>query len=999
MNYPLFAQKIFFIFLFLPLFSFLQNEAFDESYREHPMILKGDEMVSKGEMESAIDVYKKAADRFYENKEWDSYAYCLNLLGYCHRYLREFDQARQYFNNSEKIIQNNLPANHPELGRLYYNLGYYYKFTNNTDSSEWAFNKSIKVRETSLPKDHNDLAQSYHAMGSFLQERKSDYINAMIYYEKALEIRERNPNKTNVYLGYSYYYLGQTLFTLNDIPRSINYFREAARIFEANPDFNPWLRISIYLSIANYLRTTKEHIKAKNILNKSLNLATTQYGNKDVLVLSITNSLANAYINLKQSDSAFHFAKLSISINSNPVFDSLHLAYSYETLGDIYDAMQNSDSAIAYYKKSLAILNGKYSNRKNEISIILLKIGNQHLRNQSPIESLGFYQSALSKNIPKFEPKNIFSNPKIGNLLNPIEIVDILSQKEKAYFQLYITSNNKKYLKANLETQKLVNEIAEVIRKGYFTEEVKLQMAEHFKYNCEFALQAINELVQLEKNDSLIFEAFSLIEKNRYAQLTTNLLKLKESKNIGMPDSLISQEQNILAMIAILKQEIKNLGETDQNTQNKIFSLEREYQKLIKYQEKNYPNYFNSKSYGYDFLSLSDIKKALNNDEQVIEYFWGDSSIYILSINKEKSEFHTIPKTDSLIKNLERYSLSLNGNIPFNVSDSDVIQEFIIPANFLYRSLLTPFLFNDTKSLIISANGPLEKVPFEAFVTQTGIYTFHDAPYLIKDFDFRYIYSCNLFFRDKNIPKTNPSMLAFSYSSENSTNSNFNRSNNDELPASAIEIKSISQIFSENNSKFYYGENATESIFKRLASSFDIIHLAVHGVGDPSEEINSRIEFKSNSDTLEDGLLHAYELYNLDFNHVKLAVLSACESGIGKQYEGEGIFSMARGFRYAGCHSTIMSLWKVNDQFTAKIMLEFYRQLATGKPIDESLRLSKLNFLKKSDSRLAHPANWAAFILLGDESPVIKSKPNLYYLLLLIIPFFVSYYFWKKKKG
>ena len=89
---------------------------------------------------------------------------------------------------------------------------------------------------------------------------------------------------------------------------------------------------------------------------------------------------------------------------------------------------------------------------------------------------------------------------------------------------------------------------------------------------------------------------------------------------------------------------------------------------------------------------------------------------------------------------------------------------------------------------------------------------------------------------------------------------------------------------------------ATESFFKERVQDFDIVHLAVHGEGDTLNELNSRLIFRPETDTVEDGSLYAHELYDLKLDKLDLAVLSACESGVGKQQTGEGVMSIARGF-------------------------------------------------------------------------------------------------------
>jgi len=147
-------------------------------------------------------------------------------------------------------------------------------------------------------------------------------------------------------------------------------------------------------------------------------------------------------------------------------------------------------------------------------------------------------------------------------------------------------------------------------------------------------------------------------------------------------------------------------------------------------------------------------------------------------------------------------------------------------------------------------------------------------------------------------------------------------------------------------------------------------------------------------DTLEDGELYMHELFGLDLSNAELAVLSACETGIGKSYTGEGVFSMARGFAYAGCPSIVMSLWRVDDRFTAQLMKIFYRNLKNGENIVESLTKSKRLFISESGEIGAHPSNWAAFVTIGKNSVIVKKSYILYYLLsavLFLIMFFILF--------
>ena len=198
------------------------------------------------------------------------------------------------------------------------------------------------------------------------------------------------------------------------------------------------------------------------------------------------------------------------------------------------------------------------------------------------------------------------------------------------------------------------------------------------------------------------------------------------------------------------------------------------------------------------------------------------------------------------------------------------------------------------------------------------------------------------------------------------------------------------------------GNQATEHNFKSKAPNYDILHLAIHGQADDSL-FNTKLIFKNNLDTIEDGLLYDFELYDLKLK-ANLVVLSACETGLGKQFKGEGIYSIARGFAYAGCPSIIMSYWKANDRATAQVMNHFYKELTNGKTINRSLRNAKLAYLDQADEFSAHPASWAALVPLGDVDKNVYQKEGrlkhffFFVLGLLIIPFiFLIYSRYMKK--
>ena len=194
----------------------------------------------------------------------------------------------------------------------------------------------------------------------------------------------------------------------------------------------------------------------------------------------------------------------------------------------------------------------------------------------------------------------------------------------------------------------------------------------------------------------------------------------------------------------------------------------------------------------------------------------------------------------------------------------------------------------------------------------------------------------------------------------------------------------------------YIGKDGTEASFKALGGKHNnIIHIATHGffeedlVDTNDQYIDPMIQsgllmsganHKLFNETLpigvDDGILTALEISSIDFRGLDLITLSACETGLGK-IELDGIFGLQRGFKMADANSILMSLWKVDDEATCALMIEFYKNYFTGKSKHEALQCA-IDYIRK-DKRWSSPKYWAAFILLdgiNDIAPESISNPQ-----------------------
>jgi CHAT domain-containing protein len=118
----------------------------------------------------------------------------------------------------------------------------------------------------------------------------------------------------------------------------------------------------------------------------------------------------------------------------------------------------------------------------------------------------------------------------------------------------------------------------------------------------------------------------------------------------------------------------------------------------------------------------------------------------------------------------------------------------------------------------------------------------------------------------------------------------------------------------------------------------------------------------------EDGILTALEASGLDLEGTKLVVLSACETGVGKVTNGDGVYGLRRALVIAGAESLVMSLWQVDDEATKDLMVGYYSRLAAGKSRSSALRDVQLELMAKD--KYKHPYYWASFLPAGDNSPI-----------------------------
>ena len=338
-------------------------------------------------------------------------------------------------------------------------------------------------------------------------------------------------------------------------------------------------------------------------------------------------------------------------------------------------------------------------------------------------------------------------------------------------------------------------------------------------------------------------------------------------------------------------------------------------------------------------------------------------------------------------RNILRRVISNNTKFDFNSQNfAFAIETWAKDLKILGDRLIPSRCFSeDFLNLTIIPDGTLNYLPFELLLTEdvdtTKPINWFDLPYLFKKVNINYQYSARLAAMDRETNPKNNGVLAFApkYKGYVSDDRAFGN-----LIYNQRELESIKKYFP---GEFYGGADADKKTFLEKASDFKVIHLASHAMADnENPELSSLFFTDINQDSTQSPL-YPYEIQSTPLN-ADLVVLSACQSGTGKLHRGEGVFSLARNFIAAGAKSVVNSLWKVDDESTSRLMGYFYENLAKGQRKSEALRNAKLTFLENADAMTSHPYFWSGFVLIGDDSPIVKKSNKIWWIpggLLLLI--------------
>lgn len=910
-------------------------------------------------VQKADQLYQKGIQLYNEGKELES-----------------LDTLELSLTYQQKIYGNE----NYELFRIYNVLGVISKNVNRIDKAISYYQLTEKNYKLGDDVKSSVLASLYINIGNVYRS-KLDYVNALKYFEQALNfLLDQNPKNQNR-LDIAYYSIGEIHFLLED-------YQIAKDIFDKTYP-TPDTLSNIYLS--NLMANVEERLdnidESRYYYQNTIKLVNDYFENDDI-------EIAIAYLNY-----ASFLAEQHDFLEGTKMLDA---AYEIILKLQPIKGIELSD----YYEYKGDLIKSKPVEGQNLLSFKTHKKQNLN-------EAINWYNKSLGA-LYKEDSQLELENLSIDNCLSFNDVIVLLKTMAETYNEMALLDKEEKTvfytesLDEALRYYKVIGDLIQRARMEISSDESKIQLAqleyESFTNTIETAYLAY----EANNDDKYLDLAFSNSEQIKSSAVFDKISNDLAQENSLIPDSLLELESKLNNTISIYNEKIFQENSYDdadsallQEYNDKIFEATRQRDELNRFLESEYPDYYDLK-YSKSMLTIDDARNRMDKKDAILEFVLSENDtvneLFTFLITKDKKYFLRQQISKGKEASLE-YVYNFMSTKNYLLTQNEDSKAFCSAAYQSYLLLIAPFE-NDliNKNLTIVPDGKLNYIAFDGLIKTmpdtSGFIDFSKLDYLVRHLNVNYANSVNILLK-YNSSNRNLKNKVLAFAPEYN-NEKFELSNATytllPLPGVQDEVMAIAETVSTD---IYQGAAATEECFRSASQNHEILHLAMHAYINDSLPAYSRLAFspvRGEEDLQKDGWLNTADIYNLNLHNVRLTVLSACNTGVGKMQKGEGLMSLARGFLYAGCPSIIMSLWEVEDNAGTQIMTSFYKYLKSGKTKDEALRLAKIDYLDNANSRLAHPHYWMSFKTIGDPSPIYTSNDIYFFglLILLIVAFAID---------
>lgn len=590
------------------------------------------------------------------------------------------------------------------------------------------------------------------------------------------------------------------------------------------------------------------------------------------------------------------------------------------------------------------------------------------------------------------------------------KLADRVNQSAALYAlgRLELKSNNldvaEKYLRQSME-------VTENIRRVSTSGDLMAAFSATVHDRYESYVECLMRKSVTQASKSLVVRAFETSELSRARSLTELLRTTQTILVPGIEPQLAEREKSLRQSLKVKEDSRVTLLAKDYTHEQlraldaELEELEKQYQEVTQIIRSRYPSY--QQVTAPTTLDLQQIQEQVIVDDQtlLLEYSLGLNRSYVWAVTRNELKSYELPPLNQINEAAQKVY-----NLLRTSAGTKNAYELAQATRELSQMVISPLTAELNKSrLIVVADGPLHYIPFQILTPATA----GDQP-LVATTEIVNSPSASILgqlrqeaFRKKPPTKTlaafGDPVFASNYAQRKESDSNSYVAASQDLQderwrqsvrdidakGDSIDPTKIPSLYFAKHELLSLENIAGSQTF--LATGFDatpeklkntdlteyaILHFATHGILNPKRPENSGLFLSTmtREGQPQNGFVGLEEIYRLHAP-VTLVVLSACQTGLGKDVRGEGLIGLTRGFMYAGASSVVSSLWKVDDEVTAELMKHFYtNMLQRGMPPAAALRAAQNSI--REQPQWSSPYYWAAFTFQGDYQESIKVVPS-----------------------
>lgn len=701
-------------------------------------------------------------------------------------------------------------------------------------------------------------------------------------------------------------------------------------------------------------------------------------------------------------------------------------AYILQELGSIYSSLSKKSEARNFYQRALALSRTTSDRRGEAISLDSLGTIAASLRQKD--EALSYLHKALT--LTQAAGDRARESATLFHLAHVNLDADQLPEARR-------------FIEAAIEIVESLRTkvVSPDYRADYFA-----SARDYYELLLEVLTRSNNKLNNQSRQAEFAAETFRISEQARARILLDSIKETHLNLREGVDAELLNQERKLgeeLDAKAERIAQLKAAGKKDEAAQleNELRKLTTDYDEVRARIKAKSPRYASLTQ--PQVVTVSDVQRQLlDADTMVLEYLLSDERSYVWAITRDDAAVFELPGRRFIEPAARAFYELLTKNQPVPGETFDQQQARIMAAQAqlpraaaaLSDLVLRPVADKlGKKRLLIVADGALQYVPFQALMIPAPaggefqpLLLNHEVinepstsvlalmvgntaqrrvpPYSVM------VYADPVFeARDSRVkagvgtpPPDQNKQLQQAFRDVGFADG----SPIPALPASREEAQAIISMapWRSGYQALNFAANRA-SVNETDLSQYRVIHFATHGFVDYQHPelsglVLSMVDEKGNP---QDGFLRMHDIYNLNLP-VDLVVLSACNTGLGKEVKGEGLIGLTRGFMYAGARGVVASLWKVDDDATAELMKQFYAGMFQ-KGLTPAAALRDAQLALRSHKRWESPYYWAAFVIQGEYDQKQFSggaKANLKVLIVgaaIFLSGAASLLLWKRRRA